>query len=745
MIALALAFAASAAHAQLGLTDGRAAPEEAPPVIADQIAAVKGDIATRVAALGQAAAADSQIAGLRRLLDVLQRAEEAGRVSAQLEAGHDEASQRAARPPSAYFKVDPPFAVPLFDAVFLSWEAQNAQLARLSTVVVDTRATLDATREDLEEAEKRRRRARDALERAEQSAQRAALAAALRERELESRVARAERKLAEVALRNAELEVAMQRAAERQAAAALDWVRANLLPDAEDLEEVLADLDKRSFDLERALEATRLDLADASGQLESARERTETAGPDEAAVRAAEVAARRLAYTTAQRRVALLGERAQRLDHAKRAWQRRYQVLAGQLAAGDSSRWRSEADGQIDDLRRQRRIKSARRAELGSDLDALRGEILELVTATGGASAMSPEAGRRDELLRWLRAQEGDYLALTQLYQADIASLDESLRLEERLLAELRAHDEGLAVRERIGQLRSRASEVWAYEIATSEDRSITFGKIVTALFVFVIGLMVARRLARWLSGRVLSRFGWDQGVRSAFESLFFYSAVAVIFLIALRTVNIPLTAFAVVGGALALGIGFGSQAVVSNFISGLILLAERPIKVGDHVEVEGIYGMVERIGLRSTRIRTGDNFHIIVPNASFLERSVINWTHNTNTVRLKVAVGVAYGSPIREVERALVEVVATQDATLDAPAPIVLFLDFGESSLNFEVRFWIRVHDIGDKLLIQSQVRFAIDDRFREEGIQIAFPQRDLHIDAARPLPVRIEREPEV
>ncbi|HEM46802.1 MAG TPA: mechanosensitive ion channel, partial [Alphaproteobacteria bacterium] len=711
--------------------------------LGEQIEAVRREIATRLAALGEEAVADPEIVSLRRLADVLQRAQEAQRVSVQLEAGQEEASQRAARPPSAYFKAEPPYAVPLLDAVFLSWEAQRTQLDRLSTVVSDTQAALQSAREELEQAERRRRRAREEWERADEGPEKARLAAALRQREAESRIALAKQELARIALRNAELEHAMQRAAERQAAAALEWVRVHLLPDDDDLQDVLAELEKRSFDVERALEATRLDLADAAERLEAARERTAAAAPDEAAVRAAEVAARRLAFTAAQRRVALLGERAQRLDLAREAWQRRYRVLAGEVDAEASRRWRDEAERHADDLRRQQRIKQARVAELQGDLEQLRDRLLATPAGSDrpvAGETREPEARR--ELTRWLRAQESDSVALLQLYQEDLANVSEVLRLESRLVDELVAHDAGLALQERIARLWTTAAEIWSYEITASEDRSITVGKVVTALVVFTIGLLLARRLAAWLSGRVLSRFGYDTGVRSAFESLFFYAAVAATFLFALRTVNIPLTAFAVLGGALALGIGFGSQTVVSNFISGLILLAERPIKPGDHIEVEGIYGVVERIGLRSTRIRTGDNFHIIVPNASFLERSVINWTHDTNVVRLKIPVGVAYGSDIRTVERVLVEVARDHPSTLESPAPLVLFRDFADSALLFEVRFWIMVRDIGDKLGIESQVRFAIDDRFREEGVVIAFPQRDLHIDASRPLPVRIERE---
>jgi small-conductance mechanosensitive channel len=200
--------------------------------------------------------------------------------------------------------------------------------------------------------------------------------------------------------------------------------------------------------------------------------------------------------------------------------------------------------------------------------------------------------------------------------------------------------------------------------------------------------------------------------------------------------VNIPLTAFAVVGGALALGIGFGSQAIVSNFISGLLLLAERPIRTGDLIEVSGVVGTVDSIGLRSTRIRTADNFHIIVPNSSFLETNVVNWTHEDPDIRLRVIVGVAYGSPTRKVEELLLLVANEHPRCLRHPAPVVNFRDFGDSALSFEVRFWIRYDARTDRTAIQSDVRYRIDELFREHGITIAFPQMDVHLDVSRATP---------
>jgi small-conductance mechanosensitive channel len=210
-------------------------------------------------------------------------------------------------------------------------------------------------------------------------------------------------------------------------------------------------------------------------------------------------------------------------------------------------------------------------------------------------------------------------------------------------------------------------------------------------------------------------------------------------FLVALRSVSIPLTAFTVLGGALAIGVGFGSQNIVNNFISGLILLAERPIKVGDMIEVEGQRGHVEWIGARSTRVRTFDNIHIVVPNSVFLERSVVNWTLADDDVRTKVDVGVAYGSDVAATKRVLLQAVTEHEKVLASPSPAVFFMAFGDSALEFRTHFWIRSRDMGERLAIESDVRTTIDRLCRENGITIAFPQRDVHLDAAHPVPVRI------
>jgi small-conductance mechanosensitive channel len=259
------------------------------------------------------------------------------------------------------------------------------------------------------------------------------------------------------------------------------------------------------------------------------------------------------------------------------------------------------------------------------------------------------------------------------------------------------------------------------------------------ALLVLLVGIPIARAVTRKISHRLFKQIGLEPGAAAAFQTLAFYVVVVFLAVFALWVSEIPITVFALAGGAIAIGVGFGSQNIVNNFISGLILLAERPIKVGDLIEVGNTFGEVESIGARSTKIRSSDNFHIIVPNSAFLEKNVINWTHSDDLVRVRVRVGVAYGSPTRQVEELILKAISKIDQIVVPPQPIVLFDDFGDSALNFEALFWILMKRPMDRRKALSDARYRIDELFRENDIVIAFPQRDVHLDAGAPLQVRL------
>lgn len=213
-----------------------------------------------------------------------------------------------------------------------------------------------------------------------------------------------------------------------------------------------------------------------------------------------------------------------------------------------------------------------------------------------------------------------------------------------------------------------------------------------------------------------------------------------------LHMVKIPLTFFTVIGGALAIGVGFGSQNIVNNFLSGLILLIERPVKISDIVEVENIQGTVEWVGARSTRIRTFDNLRLVVPNSTLLQNKVINWSLSDDIVRREIVVGIAYGSPVKKAQNLIQQAVSEHKLVEKKPQPIVLFNDFGDNALIFRILLWIKMSRVGmshqNILQVESDIRFHIDEQFRKNNIVIAFPQQDTHLDTLRPLEVRVKQE---
>ncbi len=276
-------------------------------------------------------------------------------------------------------------------------------------------------------------------------------------------------------------------------------------------------------------------------------------------------------------------------------------------------------------------------------------------------------------------------------------------------------------------------------ELFTIDEHIIRVRQLLTSLLVLVVGILLLKQAMRVFRKRVLPRTTLKPNEAVALTKIIYYFGVLIVLLFSMRMINLPITAFAFVGGALAIGVGFGAQNLINNFISGFIIMAERPIRIGDLIEIEGNFARVEDIGPRCTRIRTGDNIHILVPNSSFLEKNIVNWTLSDQKVRAHVTVGVAYGSPVRIVEDLMVRAAVQNEKVLKEPEPFILFRDFGDNALIFSLYFWVSMETMLERLRLESSIRFRIDELFREAGIVIAFPQRDVHIDASRPLELRV------
>ncbi|MEM7743917.1 MAG: mechanosensitive ion channel domain-containing protein [Pseudomonadota bacterium] len=260
-------------------------------------------------------------------------------------------------------------------------------------------------------------------------------------------------------------------------------------------------------------------------------------------------------------------------------------------------------------------------------------------------------------------------------------------------------------------------------------------------IIVFVIGYMLTKGLQGVMRRSVLPLTRLDTGARSAIVSGLGYVGVAIAALISISTTGVDLSNLAIVAGALSVGIGFGLQNIVNNFVSGIILLIERPIKVGDWVEIAGVHGTVQQVNVRSTEIQTFDRSSMFVPNADLIAGTVTNWTHSNNHGRIIVGVSVAYGTDAREVEKVLLEVAQNHPMLMRRPAPYVIFTNFGADGLDFEIRGVLR--DVNWILNVGSDLRFEIYKRLGEVGVEIPFAQRDIHIKNASELGAALRGEP--
>ena len=270
----------------------------------------------------------------------------------------------------------------------------------------------------------------------------------------------------------------------------------------------------------------------------------------------------------------------------------------------------------------------------------------------------------------------------------------------------------------------------------TLGDHPITTLKII----IFIITLVVAAILGRVVRKAIRRYFGRrgdvSEGAIYALERIAGMLVMAIGVLVGLENVGVDLTALTALGALLSVGIGFGLQGVAQNWVSGLTLLIERPVQRGDFVIVGDTVGVVEAITMRATRIMTRDKVAIIVPNSDFVTGKVVNMTQPDRMYRLRIPVGVAYGSDTAKVKECLLQVASENDDVLEDPAPQVFFVDFGNSSLDFELGVWL--NQPAREPDIASALRFRIDAIFRESGVEIPFPQRDLHIRSGLPKELR-------
>ncbi len=649
------------------------------------------------------------------------------------------------------FDKAPPYPIAMVDALRDAADAARTRIAAMEAADLHLEAEQSRNREAVKRAEAAQRVASDAYANAKNDAD-SALAAWRRDTAaLEARRAAGWIALTQL-LRNVQTEdLATQRARlrllERQIATAAGAVRfteedvaaarLRAANSAAAIANALASVRKAAESRQRERDAAELALTRAKASADAA--------PDRVALAQARLAAADAWLDALGDEVEMLRGEITIVEELPRLW-------AHRLTAASAT----DAD--------------ARREAMARIVEAKTGLERWLAFMTGPVS--ESRIALRDAEARLARSTESG-AATVALDREKVAAAVHAVALNERMgdemsriasmltrwIAELKATESSHSLASRLADAwsstREFARNVWNFELFAVEDtvvvdgrpvttsHGVTVGKSVGAVLLFVCGYALAAvllgRLARWGVAR-----GVDERVAASLRR---WSLVVIGFVLLLFTLNIariPLTAFAFLGGTLAIAIGFGTQTIFKNVISGMILLAERSVQIGDLVDVEGITGTVTAVDLRSSTILSFDGTETIVPNSVLLENKFTNWTRTDRRVRRVVRVGVAYGSPVRQVADILEDCAKRHGLVLDEPAPRAIFEDFGDNAQVFALYLWFELKPDSSLLIVLSDLRFMIEKQMREAGIVIAFPQRDVHLDSAGPLRVELVRDGE-
>jgi potassium-dependent mechanosensitive channel len=643
------------------------------------------------------------------------------------------------------FAEPPPYSILLTDRIREEIHAERLKGTSGEAAVATIDQLSGENRIELTRAEESIRQLNEQLEGAKDPAEAARLSWQRELERLRSQVA-----AASLGVLDAERQLRQESLAESRTR--LGWLQRQLvIAEADtkfthaDLDRVMARIESDRQRLERELSEAQAGWSTALQAVEAAREevRLTQARPDAdraARARAAEgLATREVQLEAAQAAIGMLRLMSETENVERTMWETRF--------AADDSR-------SVETL-----SESARRLETFIRRSALWRDYQQQQMAVSLSQIELQETRIRNlaassELLPLARERLAALRDRDQLLLRLVRRLEQMQRLSQRWAEGLHVAEARLPFFGRVQNLFSDAGsflkKLWSFELFTAEDtitvegqkitgkRGVTLGKIAMAVFILGLGIWITGIISRVTEPIIIRRLKIEANQAKLIRRWFRAFLIVCLVMFSLASVKIPLTVFAFAGGALAIGLGFGMQTLLKNFVSGLILLFERPFRVGDVLEVGGQRGTVTEIGLRSSVLQLWDGTETLIPNSSLLENNVSNWTYSSRKVRFSIAVGVAYGSDTRRVIQLLGEAAERHGVVEKEPKPQAFFTDFGESALTFELRYWVDVI-AGNAAQVGSDLRQMIAGAFAENRIVIAFPQRDLHLDTARPLPVEL------
>lgn len=624
----------------------------------------------------------------------------------------------------------PPYNLSRYDSLLDELETTRQQKQAISIALKLAKKVFENAKNDSALAEKNVREATEKLQKEGQTDKSLQLSWYLDDLMVRAKLTEAILDLQRIIVRNTETESSLVQLKAQINQRHVDWMRSRLAFNQKDLNNLLDSVEERRLKLQTRIDTLRQGQQNVEDAWITAQKEFEaTPGTDDIAkARAVAFLKAREAWRETYQKVL---EQTETIlltqDHEKEFWQRRYALLHKKISLKKLNSWEKQTSDYITGIERSIQLKEKYQTNLQSQLAGIQKQL----SSEDLDLEIKQHVETHAEALNKMAERGFESLALLQGTRA----------IGERLLDEINRKQKDTTFKKKIKDVGSIIQNAWDVELLIVDERSITVKKLAIALFILVGGMFLAWLFMYLIIRRFFQKTRLDRGAIATIEKVLYLFVLSVLLIFALRFVNIPLTVFTFFGGALAIGMGLGTQNLLNNFISGFILMAERPVKIDDMIEVEDNFGIIESIGMRCTRVRTPGNVHILVPNSSFLEKNIINWTLSDQEIRAKVALAVVYNSDPHEVSQLMLKAVQEHKKLLKIPEPIVLFDGISNSSYQFIVYFWVSMKKLHllERRIIESDIRFRIVELFSEAGIMMAYPQGDVEFKTSRPLDLRI------
>lgn len=631
------------------------------------------------------------------------------------------------------FPEPPPYSVLMVDELRDAARSMALTAQGIQTRLTLTEGLFDSTRRTVKASQEQARQVSERLEGLQDPAKREALVwerdlAQLRERVesarmgmLEAARAQVQEELAEAQQRTTLLNRQLLVAAQQAQFTKQDYDKIKKRLD-DDYQALMSELDRAvqaQAAQRQAVAASEANLAAAGGPSVSSKSASRRPKGERVTHLTEAVELTRLQFDNESLHVDLLRQMVNGLERERQIWDIRFATAQGTLSVVE------ERDASKKLAAAAKRIQEWKEYGL-QQLGMVGSQISDVENRLDSASS-AVTTQHLNDMLRGYRHRE-------DLYRRMLQRTDSLMALIEHRQAEFLQREQGRSIVTRLEDGGTSALAVvgrmWNVELFTAEDtievdgksvtgrRSVTIGKVLTAMAILVIGYWLAVVLARFAEQQAIKRFQLDPNVANIIRQWALAVLFLVLVIITLMFVKIPITAFAFLGGALAIGVGFGTQNLLKNVISGLLLLMERPLRVGDVIEVDNIRGMVTTIGLRSSTIRDTNGVETLIPNSNLLERNLTNWTYSSFRKRYSIRIAVATGSDARRVKEMLRDLAGQHGQILKDPEPYVLFEDFSEHALVFALHYWIEIGPNIDPAVVASDLRFMVENTFAEAKI---------------------------